>query len=77
MIKVLTIKPGDPDVKYYSATVRQVNGRFYEMDGNGKFVYDFFHDCDDLIGKPTITEQEALAQYSKYFDSKEFYNLYA
>ena len=77
MIKVLTIKPGDKDVKYYSATVRQVNGRFYEMDGNGRFVYDFFHDCDDLIGKPTITEQEALEKYKKFFDGSEFYNLYA
>lgn len=77
MVKVLTIKPGDPDVKYYSATVRQVNGRFYEMDGDGKFVYDFFHDCDDLIGKPTISEKEAYEKYTKHFDGKEFYNLYA
>lgn len=77
MVKILTLKPGDPDVKYYSPFVKSVNGRFFHDDGSGKFVYDFFHDDDDLIGTPTITEQQALEGYSKFYDPKEFYNCYS
>jgi len=77
MQKILTTKPGDPDVKYYSAFVKSVNGRFFHDDGNGKFVLDFFHDDDDLIGKPTISEKEALEKYKQFYGEEEFYNCYA
>lgn len=77
MQKILTLKPNDPDVIYYTPWVRSVNGRLFHENGDGKYVYDFFHDDDDLIGSKTITEKEALEAYSKYYDSKEFYNCYS
>lgn len=78
MKKIGTLKPGDKDVEYYSATIRRVSGYwFYECDAEGRFVYDFYHDCDDLIGKPTISEEEAYKRYCEVFDPKNFWDLYS
>ena len=77
MQKILTLKPNDPGVKYYTPFVKSINGRFFHDDGSGKFVLDFYHDDDDLIGSQTITEKEALEKYSQFYDSTEFYNCYA
>ena len=32
MQKILTLKPNDPDVKYYTPFVKSVNGRFFHDD---------------------------------------------
>lgn len=77
MTKVRTLKPGDPNVVYYTPSIRYAYGRFYEADYDGLFTVDFYHDCDDLLGKPTITEEEALEGYKKFHDAKNFYDLYA